>query len=52
MIASGIFFTLFVLLILTLRRHAWPTVICFFLSLASIVLLFLHHATDRLNINL
>jgi hypothetical protein len=52
MIASGIFFSLFVLLILTLRRHAWLTVLFFFLSLISMVLLFMHHATDRLNINL
>ena len=52
MIASGIFFSLFVMLIITLRRHAWPTVFFFFLSLVLIVLLFLHHATDPLKINL
>ena len=52
MIASGIFFSLFVLLIITLRRHVWTTVVFFFLPLVSIVLLFLHHATDPLKINL
>ncbi|MEC7696532.1 MAG: DUF5993 family protein [Planctomycetota bacterium] len=52
MIASGIFFCLFVLLMLTLRRHAWSTVLVYFLSLVSIVLLFLHHATDQLDISL
>jgi len=52
MIAAGIFLSLLILLILTLRRHAWPTVFFFFLSLGSIMLLFLHHATDSLKLNL
>ena len=51
MIAAGIFLCLFILLVLTLRRHAWFTVIFFFISLTALVLLFVHHATDALNLN-
>jgi predicted membrane channel-forming protein YqfA (hemolysin III family) len=52
MIASGIFFCLLLLLITTLRRHAWLSVVVFFVALGSLVLLFMHHATDALHLNL
>jgi len=52
MIASGIFFCLLFLLISTLRRHAWLSVIFFFMTLGAVILLFLHHATDSLHLNL
>lgn len=52
MIASAIFFCLFGLLCSMLRRKAWLSVILFFVSLILIVLLFMHHATESLDLNL
>ena len=52
MIASAIFLCLFGLLCSMLRRKAWLSVILFFISLILTVLLFIHHATDSLELNL
>ena len=52
MIASAVFLCLFGLLCSMLRRKAWLSVILFFVSLVLIMLLFMHHATDSLNLNL
>ena len=52
MIASAIFLCLFGLLCSMLRRKAWLSVILFFVSLILIVLLFMHHATESLDLNL
>mgnify|MGYP004203128879 CR=1 FL=1 len=51
MIAAGIFLCLFLLLLSTLRRRGWVTTILFVLTLVLIALLFLHHATESLPIN-
>jgi hypothetical protein len=51
MIAAGIFLCLFLLLISTLRYLPWLSVILFFLALGFIILLFVHHATDKLDLN-
>ena len=52
MIASAIFLCLVGLLCSMLRRKAWLSVILFFVSLILIVLLFMHHATESLDLNL
>lgn len=51
MIAAGIFLCLFFLLISTLRHLPWLSVILFFLALGFTVLLFVHHAADKLDLN-
>ena len=51
MIAAGIFLCLFLLLLSTLRRRGWVTIILFILTLVLIALLFLHHATEHLPID-
>ena len=51
MIAAGIFLSLFLLLLSTLRRRGWVTIILFILTLVLIALLFLHHATEHLPID-
>ena len=51
MIAAAIFLCLFCLLASMLRRKAWLSVALFFLSLILIVLLFMHHATDPLDLS-
>ena len=52
MIAAAVFLCLFALMCTMLRRKAWLSVLLFFVSLVLIVLLFMHHATDPLNLNL
>jgi len=51
MIAAGIFLCLFFLLISTLRHRPWLSVILFFLALGFLLLLFMHHSTDKLDLN-
>ncbi len=51
MIAAGIFLCLFFLLSSTLRHLPWLSVILFFLTLGFMILLFMHHATDKLDLN-
>ncbi len=51
MIAAGIFLCFFFLLISTLRHLPWLSVILFFLTLGFMILLFMHHATDKLDLN-
>ncbi|MDG2423961.1 MAG: DUF5993 family protein [Phycisphaerales bacterium] len=51
MIAAGIFILLFLLLASMLKRRAWISVILFFISMALTILLFLHHATETLDLN-
>jgi hypothetical protein len=51
MIAAGIFLCMFFLLISMLRHLPWLSVILFFLTLGFVIMLFVHHATDKLNLN-
>jgi len=52
MVAAAIFLCLFGLLVATLRRSPSWSVVVFFVALGLVVLLFLHHATDQLQISL
>ena len=52
MVAAGIFLCLLLVLLSMLRRRGRLTVALFLLSFVLVTLLFLHHATDSLNLNL
>lgn len=52
MIAAAIFLLLLLTLGSMFLRRPVPTIILFLISLAAIMLLFIHHATDALNISL
>ena len=45
-------FLVFVFLLISMLRHLpWLSVILFFLTLGFVVMLFVHHATDKLDVN-
>lgn len=52
MIASFIFLLLLATAISGLQSHRWMTLSLFFLSWIAIALLFAHHATSTLDVNL
>lgn len=52
MIASTIFLMLLMAALSGLQRRRWVTLALYFACLLSILLLFFHHATSHLDINL
>lgn len=52
MIAASIFMLLFFTLCSARLKKPGVTIVLFMISLAAIMLLFMHHATDALDINL
>lgn len=52
MIASFIFLLLLATAVSGFQNHRWMTLTLFFLSWISIAMLFAHHATSKLDINL
>ncbi|MCP4758856.1 MAG: hypothetical protein GY894_10190 [Planctomycetes bacterium] len=51
MIATGIFILLFLTLLAMRSKRRWPAVVLFLISMAAIVFLLAHHATDQLNLS-
>ena len=51
MIAASIFLLLLITLLTTLTRRPRLTLLMFIVSWVAVLLLFLHHATDSLNLS-
>jgi hypothetical protein len=51
MVAASIFLSLFLTLLTTLARRPRLTLVMFIVSFIAVLLLFLHHVTDSLNLS-